>query len=215
MDYIWGRPSFLENVPMRDMRVPIEIEVNGRRHREAVSPGRTLLNFLREGLGLTGTKQGCDQGQCGACTVLLNGRPVNACLVLAVEADGKRVETIEGMAQDGTLHPLQEAFVEEGAVQCGFCTPGMILSAKALLDEKTSPTEEEIRVALSGNLCRCTGYVKIVAAVKRAAAALGKYKPDGSGWQVDGGEEDRTSNGECGAREETEPGDRKEPDGGR
>jgi aerobic carbon-monoxide dehydrogenase small subunit len=180
MDYIWERPSFLEKGTMRDMRVPIEIEVNGRRHREEVSPVRTLLDFLREGLGLTGTKQGCDQGQCGACTVLLNGRPVNACLVLAVEADGKRVETIEGLvARDGTLHPLQEAFVEEGAVQCGFCTPGMILSAKALLDEKASPTEEEIRVALSGNLCRCTGYVKIVAAVKRAAAVLGEQKLDG------------------------------------
>lgn len=164
---------------MQDMSVPIEIEVNGRRYREEVSPVRTLLDLLREGLGLTGVKQGCDQGQCGACTVLLNGRPVNACLVLAVDADGKRVETIEGLAREGTLHPLQEAFVEEGAVQCGFCTPGMILSAKALLDEKASPTEEEIRVALSGNLCRCTGYVKIVAAVKRAAAVLGERKPDG------------------------------------
>jgi len=132
----------------------------------------TLLDFLREELGMKGTKRGCDSGQCGACTILMDGKTINACLVLAIQADGKEIMTIEGLSSGGRLHPLQEAFVEEGAVQCGFCVPGMILSAKALLDEKKDPSEEEIREALSGNLCRCTGYVKIIKAVRKAAALM-------------------------------------------
>ncbi len=130
----------------------------------------TLLDFLRGELSLKGTKKGCDSGQCGACTVLMNGKTIDACLILAIQADGKKILTIEGLSLGGRLHPLQEAFVEEGAVQCGFCVPGMILSAKALLEEKKDPSEEEIREALSGNLCRCTGYVKIIKAVQKAAA---------------------------------------------
>jgi len=132
----------------------------------------TLLDFLREELGMKGTKKGCDSGQCGACTVIMDGKPINACLVLATQADGKEILTIEGLSSGKRLHPLQEAFAEEGAVQCGFCTPGMILSAKALLDEKRDPSEEEIREALSGNLCRCTGYVKIIKAVQKAATTM-------------------------------------------
>ena len=132
----------------------------------------TLLDFLREDLGLKGTKRGCDSGQCGACTIIMDGKTVNACLILAIQADGKEILTIEGLSSGGRLHPLQEAFVEEGAVQCGFCVPGMILSAKALLDEKKDPSEGEIREALSGNLCRCTGYVKIIKAVQKAAALM-------------------------------------------
>ena len=132
----------------------------------------TLLDFLREDLGLKGTKRGCDSGQCGACTIIMDGKTMNACLILAIQADGKEILTIEGLSSGGRLHPLQEAFVEEGAVQCGFCVPGMILSAKALLDEKKDPSGEEIREALSGNLCRCTGYVKIIKAVQKAAALM-------------------------------------------
>lgn len=153
-------------------RVSINLEVNGVSHRMEVNSSALLLDVLREGLGLKGTKRGCDQGQCGACTVLLDGRPVLSCILLAVQADGKKITTIEGLAPEGKLHPLQEAFVQEGAVQCGFCTAGMILSAKALLDKNVSPSEEEIRSAISGNLCRCTGYVKIVAAVQKAAQAI-------------------------------------------
>ena len=132
----------------------------------------TLLDFLREELGMKGTKKGCDSGQCGACTIIMDGKPINACLVLATQADGKEILTIEGLSSGKRLHPLQEAFAEEGAVQCGFCTPGMILSAKALLDDKKDPSEEEIREALSGNLCRCTGYVKIIKAVQKAATTM-------------------------------------------
>jgi carbon-monoxide dehydrogenase small subunit len=123
------------------------------------------LDFLRDDLNLTGTKKGCDQGSCGACTVLVDGKPINACLVLAMEVDGREILTIEGLSKGKELHPLQEAFIHYGAVQCGYCTPGMILSAKALLDENPCPTEEEVRVAISGNLCRCTGYRKIVDAI--------------------------------------------------
>jgi carbon-monoxide dehydrogenase small subunit len=132
----------------------------------------TLLAFLREQLKLTGTKEGCGNGQCGACTVIMDGKAVNSCLVLAVQADGARITTIEGVEGPDGLHPLQQAFIDEGAVQCGFCTPGMILSAKALLDENADPDEGEIKEALSGNLCRCTGYVKIIRAVKNAARRL-------------------------------------------
>jgi carbon-monoxide dehydrogenase small subunit len=152
--------------------VSIELEVNEIRYKRTIRPSMTLLDFLREELGMKGTKKGCGSGQCGACTIIMDGKIVNACLVLAIQADGKEILTIEGLSSGGRLHPLQEAFVEEGAVQCGFCVPGMILSAKALLDEKKDPSEEEIREALSGNLCRCTGYVKIIKAVQKAATLM-------------------------------------------
>lgn len=153
------------------MRI-ITMTVNGAPVEAAVEPNRTLVQFLREDLGLTGTKHGCGLGDCGACTVILDGKPVNSCLVLAVQANGREVLTIEGLADNGKLHPIQQAFVKTGAVQCGFCTPGMILSAKALLDENPRPTEREIRTAISGNLCRCTGYQKIVEAIAEASKTL-------------------------------------------
>ncbi len=149
--------------------VSIRLTVNGREYAREVLPRQTLLGLLRDGLSLTGTKEGCGNGNCGACTVILNGAAVNSCLVLAAEADGARVMTIEGLAEDGRLHPLQRAFVECGAVQCGFCTPGMILAAKVLLDRNPQPSEIEIGRALAGNLCRCTGYDRIVTAVRRMA----------------------------------------------
>ena len=152
--------------------VSIELEVNKIKYKKTIRASMTLLDFLREDLGLKGTKRGCDSGQCGACTIIMDGKTANACLILAIQADGKEILTIEGLSSGGRLHPLQEAFVEEGAVQCGFCVPGMILSAKALLDEKKDPSGEEIREALSGNLCRCTGYVKIIKAVQKAAALM-------------------------------------------
>ena len=157
---------------MEDDLVSIGIEVNAVAHRMEVKASALLLDVLRENLGLKGTKKGCDQGQCGACTVLLDGRPVLSCILLAVQADGKKITTIEAVAPEGKLHPLQEAFVAEGATQCGFCTPGMILSAKALLDKDSNPADDEIREALSGNLCRCTGYAKIIRAVQKAAQAV-------------------------------------------
>jgi carbon-monoxide dehydrogenase small subunit len=155
------------------------LRVNGRDQEIAVSPRLTLLQVLRDELGLTGTKQGCGEGECGTCTVLLDGVPVNACLVLALEAAGRAVTTIEGVADGPRLHPLQRAFVQAGAIQCGFCTPGMILTAKALLDRNPSPTGAEIREALAGNLCRCTGYQKIVEAVQAAAATMGEGPGEG------------------------------------
>lgn len=151
------------------MKTIIKLTVNGEPVEEAVDPNRTLLQFLREDLGLTGVKQGCGVGDCGACTVILDGKPVNSCLALAVQANGREVLTIEGVAENGKLHPIQQAFVDGGAIQCGFCTPGMILSAKALLDRNPKPTETEIRTAISGNLCRCTGYQKIVESIQSAA----------------------------------------------
>jgi len=159
------------------MKRIIQLTVNGELAEVAVDPNRTLLQVLREDLGLTGTKHGCGLGDCGACTVILDGQPVNSCLVLAVQANGSDVLTIEGLAENGKLQPLQQAFVEKGAIQCGFCSPGMILSAKALLDQNPKPTEKDIRMALSGNLCRCTGYQKIVEAVQ--AAANGEYMQGG------------------------------------
>jgi len=147
----------------------IRVKVNGFWQEASVPPNLTLLDFIRDFLGLTGTKKSCDLGNCGVCTVILDGKAVNACLVLAVEADRRSVETIEGLGRDGKPHPLQKAFVEHGAIQCGFCTPGMILSAKALLDRNPHPSEEDIRTALAGNLCRCTGYTKILEAVQAAA----------------------------------------------
>jgi len=148
--------------------------VNGETVEVAVEPSAMLLNVLRGELGLTGVKEACGQGDCGACTVLLDGKAVNSCITPAMKAWNREVLTIEGLGSPGKLHPIQEAFVECGSVQCGFCTPGMILSAKALLDENPSPTEEEVRVGLSGNLCRCTGYVKIVEAVLAAAEKMRK-----------------------------------------
>ena len=155
------------------MKQRVSFKVNGDIYEVEVEPRESLLDVLREKLSLTGTKKGCNTGDCGACTVILEGKPVNSCLVLAVEAEGKEVLTIEGVAQGGKLHPLQEAFIQYGAVQCGYCTPGMILSAKALLDENPHPSEEEIKRAISGNLCRCTGYVKIIEAIQMAAKAMG------------------------------------------
>jgi len=154
------------------MKKIIRLKVNGEPVEAAVSQNQTLVQFLREDLGLTGTKHGCGLGDCGACTVILDGKAVNSCLVLAVQANGCEVLTIEGLAENGKLHPIQQAFVDKGAIQCGFCTPGMILSAKALLEEKPNPTELEIRTALSGNLCRCTGYQKIVEAIDEAAKVI-------------------------------------------
>jgi carbon-monoxide dehydrogenase small subunit len=156
----------------RNMKKTIQLTINGEPVEAAVSTNQTLVQFLRDDLGLTGTKHGCGLGDCGACTVILDGKAVNSCLVLAVQADGGEILTIEGLAENGKLHPLQQAFVDKGAIQCGFCTPGMILSAKALLDEKPNPTELEIRTAISGNLCRCTGYQKIVEAIGEAAEVI-------------------------------------------
>ena len=152
------------------MKRLIELKVNGELYDVGVEPRRTLLEVLREQLGLTGTKEGCDAGDCGACTVLLDGKPVPSCLVLAVDAQGKDILTIEGVADGPELHPIQKAFVDYGAIQCGFCSPGMILTAKALLERNPNPSEAEVRKAISGNLCRCTGYVKIIEAITTVAA---------------------------------------------
>ena len=150
----------------------LTLTVNGDAVHAAVPASRTLLEFLRYDLGLTGSKQGCDKGDCGACTVLVDGVPVLACLTLAAEMDGRQVQTVEGLARGATLHPLQRAFADHNAAQCGFCTPGVLMSAKALLDANTQPSRDEIKQALSGNLCRCTGYTKILDAVAAAAAVI-------------------------------------------
>lgn len=151
----------------------IRVTVNGELHERTVEPRLLLSDFLRHELGLSGTHVGCEHGACGACTVLLDGEPVRACLVFAVQADGSSIGTVEGLAPDGGLHPLQAAFKEAHGLQCGFCTPGILMTMVAFLDEVPDPTELQIREALSGNLCRCTGYQKIVEAVAVAAAALG------------------------------------------
>jgi len=156
--------------------VNIKVNINGDHYELKVKPNTLLLDLLRNEVGLTGTKRGCDTGECGACTVLIDGLAVNSCLVLAAEVNGKNITTIEGLAKNGKLHPLQESFMEEGASQCGFCTPGMILSAKALLDKNPNPTEEEIKIAISGNLCRCTGYKKIIKAINSAAHKMNCQK---------------------------------------
>ena len=144
--------------------------LNGEPVQVEIEPHLTLLELLRNELELTGTKEGCGMGECGACTVLLDGKAINSCILPALEVEGKGVTTIEGVADDkGGLHPIQKAFIEYGAIQCGFCTPGMVLSAKALLDENPKPTEEEIRNGIAGNLCRCTGYLQIVQAIKAAS----------------------------------------------
>ncbi|MEM4467240.1 MAG: (2Fe-2S)-binding protein [Nitrososphaerota archaeon] len=154
----------------------IKIIVNGVERELEVEPNELLINVLREKLRLTGTKYGCGIGECGACTVHVNGEPVLSCLTLAVEVDGKEITTIEGLGKDGELDPIQEAFIEEGAVQCGYCTPGFIMTAKALLNEKINPTREEIIDYIKGNLCRCTGYVNIVKAIQKAAEKISQRK---------------------------------------
>lgn len=151
----------------------VTVTINGSPEVLSVPSNMTLLEMLRDELALTGTKNGCEAGECGACTVLLDGEPVNACMVLAIEADGRSVTTVEGLAPDGQLTPLQEAFVAHNAVQCGFCTPGMLISTHALLERNPDPTDEEIKEALVGNLCRCTGYLRIIEAVRTAAAQNG------------------------------------------
>lgn len=154
------------------MKQLIKLRINGVTYEVTIEPRRTLLEVLRDSLGLTGAKKACDTGECGACTVLMDGKPVASCLVLAVEAQGKDIITIEGLAKDGQPHPIQQAFVDHGAIQCGFCTPGMILSAKALLDRNPRPTEHEVKEAIAGNLCRCTGYAKIIEAILAASQTL-------------------------------------------
>jgi len=148
------------------MKKMICLTINGKEYELAVSPNMTLADLLRQELLLTGTKKGCELGECGTCTVIMNGRAVNSCLVLAVQASGKDIITVEGLETEQGLHPLQKKFIENGAIQCGFCTPGMLLSAKTLLDKNPKPSEQEIRTAISGNLCRCTGYQKIVESIK-------------------------------------------------
>jgi len=150
-------------------KIPVTLKVNGETHEILVQPWQTLLSALRDELYLTGTKEGCSNGNCGACTIILNGRTANSCLVLAAEANGAEVLTVEGLAENGQLHPVQRAFIEHGAIQCGFCTPGLLISAKYLLDHHPNPSEREIRHAIAGNLCRCTGYDKIVRAIQAAA----------------------------------------------
>ena len=152
----------------------IQLSINRKKYKLEVNTGETLLEALREKLGLTGAKKGCDEGECGACTVLVNGEPLLSCLTLAVECDGWEIETIEGMAnpKTGDLHVLQQSFIDNGGIQCGFCTPGMILSSKALLDKNLTPAEDDIRDAINGNICRCTGYSGIIESVKEAAKIL-------------------------------------------
>jgi carbon-monoxide dehydrogenase small subunit len=151
------------------MKRILKLHINGEDYEVLTEIHKTLLEVLREDLGLTGTKRGCDLGTCGICTVLIDDKPYLSCLTLAVDVQGKKVLTIEGLAKDGELHPLQKAFAEKGAIQCGFCTPGMILTAKAFLDEQPHPSVGEVKKAISGNLCRCTGYVKIVEAILSVA----------------------------------------------
>jgi carbon-monoxide dehydrogenase small subunit len=156
------------------VRYEATLTVNGTPYPVEIEPDRTLLTVLRDELGLTGTKEGCDDSECGACMVMIDGKPVNSCSFLALQADGRETTTIEGLAPGGELHPLQRAFLAEGGVQCGFCTPGMLISAAALLRRSPHPTEDDVRVALSGNLCRCTGYQGITNAVLRAAEELAR-----------------------------------------
>ena len=156
-------------MPVERQENLLRMKVNGRAVEVQVDPTWTLLRVLREKLGLTGTKKGCEQGDCGACTILLEGEAVNACLVMALQAEGKEIETIEGLGTPDRLHPLQKSFIQHGAVQCGFCTPGMLLSAVALLRKNSNPSAEEIKRGISGNLCRCTGYAKIVQAIQNVS----------------------------------------------
>lgn len=168
-----NQPVFLgQEVEMNEFFKPICIEVNGITYQRVVKTSVTLLDFIREDLKLKGTKKSCDNGECGACTVIMNDEIVYSCHVLAVQADGAKIVTIEGISTDASLHPIQEALIDEGAVQCGFCTPGMVLAIKKLLEEYPDPTESQIRYGLAGNICRCTGYVAIENAVKKAAAIM-------------------------------------------
>jgi aerobic carbon-monoxide dehydrogenase small subunit len=153
-------------------KIAVILKVNGEEKELLIKEDALLIDVLRDEIGYTGTKRGCGEGECGTCTVLIDGRPVNSCLILAALVQGKEITTIEGVGTPENLHPIQQAFVNEGAIQCGFCTPGMVMSTKALLDSEKNPDEQQIRKALSGNLCRCTGYVKIVKAVKKAAEEL-------------------------------------------
>jgi carbon-monoxide dehydrogenase small subunit len=159
----------------------IELSINGITYDVVLSPEDLLIDVLRQKLGLTGTKKGCGQGDCGTCTVLIDGRRALACLTLAIACQGKKILTIEGMEEKGELHPIQQAFIDKGAIQCGYCTPGMVLSAKALLDENPNPTRDEIKLGISGNLCRCTGYEKIVDAVHDAAERMRANTEPGKG----------------------------------
>ena len=154
----------------------VKLTVNGKLYELTVPPWETLVKVIRDDLGLTGTKEGCGLGECGACTVIMDGKTVNSCLVLAVEADGKQITTIEGLADGDQLHPIQQAFIDHGGLQCGFCTPGMIMSAKVLLEENPAPSEEAIRRGIAGNLCRCTGYTKIIESIKAAAKNIMEEK---------------------------------------
>ena len=154
------------------MKYDATLEVNGDTYPVAVEPDRTVMSVLRDDLGLTGTKEGCEDSECGACMVLIDGKPLNSCSYLALQADGRSITTVEGLSTTDELHPLQRAFLEQGGVQCGFCTPGMLISAAALLTKDPDPSDEDIRVALAGNLCRCTGYSPIVAAVRQAASEV-------------------------------------------
>ena len=167
-------------------RVPIQLTVNGQPYQAEVEPRMLLVHFIRDVLNLTGTHIGCDTTSCGACTVLWDGRPVKSCTVFAVQADGGEIQTVEGLERDGQLHPVQEGFWEEHGLQCGFCTPGMMMTAVALLQENPDPSEEEIRKAISGNLCRCTGYVNIVKAIQYAARKMRETAPAAAG--IAGGE---------------------------
>ena len=153
-------------------KTPVKLTVNGREQEVLVEPRRTLLDVLRKDLGLRGTKKGCDEGTCGACTVLVDGRPVYSCMALAIEYEGKSIETVEGLETEGKLHPIQQAFIEEDGFQCGFCTPGQVLAAKALLDKNSHPTLEQVKDAMAGNLCRCGAYPKILKATLHAAERL-------------------------------------------
>jgi carbon-monoxide dehydrogenase small subunit len=154
--------------------VEVDLTVNGVNYQVTIPPWRTLVEVLRETLGLTGTKKSCNEGECGACTVILDGRPVTSCLVLAIDAEGKDIRTIEGISEDENFHPIQESFLKHGAIQCGFCTPGMVMSAKALLDENPNPNLMEARRAISGNLCRCTGYQHIINSILAASRTGGR-----------------------------------------
>ena len=156
------------------MKELIKLTINSKDYEVAVEANLTLVDLLRIELGLTGTKKGCGLGDCGSCTVIMDGKPVNSCLVLALQANGRNITTVEGLETENGLHPVQESFIEKGAIQCGFCSSGMIMSAKHLLDINKNPNDDDIRSALSGNLCRCTGYTKIIEAVKDAAVKLGK-----------------------------------------
>jgi len=162
-------------------KITVNFTLNGKAVEVLCESDKMLVDVLREELALTGTKIGCREGECGACTVILNGDAVNSCLIPAAKVIGKQIQTIEGVADNGKLHPIQTAFIEKGAVQCGFCTPGLIMSAKALLDKNKSPSSDEIREAIGGNVCRCTGYVKIENAIKHAARVLSEISVTGGG----------------------------------